>query len=153
MNTPTDRTVERTIKRLTKEIAELDELFYGTHRTSDRFLYASMLEHKRDDFVRGAVLQLHTSIEDILSELISSALLGIKPRQRLRRARALRTRRGHKAIELLAGGRALGFAHQVQLAASLGITAKPMEEKLLVLNTLRKQVHSPFVIEHSRPAQ
>jgi hypothetical protein len=35
-----------------------------------------MLERKRDDLVRCAVLQLHTAIEDVLSGQIAAVLLG-----------------------------------------------------------------------------
>ena len=60
------RSVEATITRLTREIAEIDKFFYRSNENEDRVLYAGMLERKRDDMVRSAVLQMHTAIEDLL---------------------------------------------------------------------------------------
>jgi len=64
------RSVEAKISRLTREIAKIDAFFYHTNKADDRALYAAMLERKRDDMVRSAVLQLHTAIEDILNSWI-----------------------------------------------------------------------------------
>ena len=48
--------VETKIRRLTREIAKIDDVFYNVNETKDRVLYAGMLERKRDDMVRSAVL-------------------------------------------------------------------------------------------------
>ncbi len=34
--------VEKRIKKLTREIEEIDEFFYGYHKDKDRFLYMGM---------------------------------------------------------------------------------------------------------------
>ena len=60
------RSVETLISRLNREISEIDKAIYLSDQT-DRVLMAGMLERKRDDIVRSAVLQLHTSIEDLLT--------------------------------------------------------------------------------------
>ena len=49
--------VEAAIRRLTREIEEIDSYFYMSQEASDRHAYAGMLERKRDDMVRSAVLQ------------------------------------------------------------------------------------------------
>ncbi len=131
------RAVDRAIRRLTREVSELDRLFYGAYEKSDHFLYAGMLEHKRDDFVRGAVLQMHTAIENILTETICDKLLGVRPRQRKRRTRVMRTIRGVAAQDLLDGPRSLGFAQKVKLAVALGLITTHLSEKLNELNKLR----------------
>jgi hypothetical protein len=59
--------VEIKIKRLTKEIEEIDAFFYKGNEEDDRSLYVGMLERKRDDIVRSAVLQMHTAIENLLN--------------------------------------------------------------------------------------
>jgi len=41
--------VEKRIRRLTREIEEIDHFFYGFHKESDHFLYMGMLEFKRDE--------------------------------------------------------------------------------------------------------
>jgi hypothetical protein len=68
--------VEARIRRLTRELDEIDDFFYSSDRNGDRMLYMSMLEYKRDDIVRSAVLQLHTSIEDLMTSMLFSWILG-----------------------------------------------------------------------------
>ena len=46
---------------------------------------STLLERKRDDIVRSAVLQLHTAIEDILNSWITCRVLGVRPEERSRR--------------------------------------------------------------------
>ena len=64
--------VEAAIRRLTSEIEEIDSFFYKHDEKGDRVRYVGMLERKRDDMIRSAVLQLHTSIEDLLNSYITS---------------------------------------------------------------------------------
>jgi hypothetical protein len=79
MNWGNPQSVEAAITRLTREIAEIDELFYMVNETKDRVLHAGMLERKRDDMVRSAILQMHTAIEDILNSQIICRILNVKP--------------------------------------------------------------------------
>jgi hypothetical protein len=130
-------TIEAAVNRLTRELVELNRIFYGAHERSSRFLYAGMLERKRDDFVRGAALQMHTAIEDILDDLIRDKLLGVKPRAQKRRARAMHTKRGVIAHDLLGGSRSLGFAQKVRLALALGLISTRLGKKLNELNKIR----------------
>lgn len=95
MNWKNPRAVENKIRRLTREIAKIDDVFYNLNETKDRELYAGMLERKRDDMVRSAVLQMHTAIENLLNSCIVCRALNVKPEDRTRRircktARALR---------------------------------------------------------------
>ena len=53
-----------------REIDQIDKMFYRVDENEDRYLFAGMLERKRDDIIRSAVLQIHTAIEDILNSLI-----------------------------------------------------------------------------------
>jgi hypothetical protein len=68
------RSVETKIKRLMREIGQIDEYFYQPDR-EDRVAYAGMLERKRDDVVRSAVLQMHTAIEDLITQSILCQVL------------------------------------------------------------------------------
>ena len=43
------RAVENRIKRLKREIAKIGDVFYDINETTDRVLYAGMLERRRDD--------------------------------------------------------------------------------------------------------
>lgn len=54
--------LRRKIIRLEREIASIDDMFYLFEKKGDPAQHASMLERKRDDIIRAAVLQLHTSI-------------------------------------------------------------------------------------------
>jgi hypothetical protein len=71
-----EQRIERRNRALSKEIIEIDTMFYETSEKDPAQRY-SMLERKRDDLVRGVVLQLHTSIEDLLNIWLKSHLLGV----------------------------------------------------------------------------
>jgi hypothetical protein len=70
------KTVEAAIKRLTREIEEIDNFVYKFNETRDRALYAHELERKRDNMVRSAVLEIHTGIESLLDSYIAMNVLG-----------------------------------------------------------------------------
>jgi hypothetical protein len=85
---------KRKIRRLQKEISQIDAIVYDV--PGDAAQRCSMLEHKRDDVVRGVILQLHTAIEDLLDVWLKSYLLGVPAEMRNKAARSRRmTRRGH----------------------------------------------------------
>jgi hypothetical protein len=86
------KVVEAAIKRLTREIQQIDDFFYKCNEKDDRLLYAGMLERKRDDMVRSAVLQMHTAIEDMLNSHITFTITGSNRRKAARghSARAVR---------------------------------------------------------------
>jgi hypothetical protein len=96
--------VEAAIKRFTREIAEIDEYFYNFKKNeADRHLHAGMLERKRDDIVRAAVVQMHTAIEDLLNQHIMFRILGITRRNKARSQSA-------RALEkMLTGGGSIGL--------------------------------------------
>jgi len=129
------RSVEEKIKRLLREITEIDEHFYHQSRTTDRDLYAGMLERKRDDVIRVAVLQMHTAIEDILDQQIMCRILGTTSenvrRTRSRAARALR--------RILMDADGIGFERKLNLAVALRIMTIRRSERLRVLNALRNK--------------
>jgi hypothetical protein len=77
MGRANERSVEAKIRRLLREITEIGKLFYHLDKAGDRDQYAAMLERKRDDIVRAAVLQLHTSIEDIVNKHLMRLILGV----------------------------------------------------------------------------
>jgi hypothetical protein len=136
VNWKDSRSVEKRIRRLTREIARIDEFFYATNQHSDRALYAGMLERKRDDMVRSAVLQLHTAIEDLLTSWITCRVLGIAPEERRRRARS---KAGQALRRMLSGGGSIGFDMKLNLAVALGLVNGATQEKLTELNRLRNK--------------
>lgn len=144
MNWRNPKSVESKIIRLTREIAAIDEFFYRSNENKDRSLYAGMLERKRDDMVRAAVLQMHTSIEDLLNSLIICHLLKIKPEDRKSR------QRGHAARALrkmLFGAGSLGFDMKLNFAVALGLLSVRTQEKLMVLNTLRNKCSHNWLLK------
>ena len=143
--------VELAIRRLTREIEEFDAYFYRSHETEDRVLYAGMLERKRDDIVRGAVIQIHTAIEELLDELIAYAITG----STLRR---VRSKSGRALRSILVGGASIGFDRKLALAVALRVITANTKDRLQILNTLRNKCSHNWVLKvptryGKRPAQ
>lgn len=145
--------VKAAIKRLAREIEEIDNLFYGFHENDDPVLYAGMLERKRDDVVRSLVLQMHTSIEDLLNSYITFEITGGT------RWRSPRSQSGRALRRMLAGpGSSLSFEMKLNFALALRIINSKTKERLVVLNTLRNKCSHNWVLKASvrfgkRPAQ
>src|SRR5262249_51378421 len=94
------------------KIGQIESFLYDLDAQDEQIGVAALLEHKRDDLVRAAVLQIHTAIEDLLTQIILYCTLGItkeeyKNRLRSDKARALR--------RMLYGGGSLWFRCEAQL--------------------------------------
>ncbi len=131
------------IKRLAKEIKEIDATFYGVSDKFDPVLVAGVFERKRDDIVRSIVLQLHTSVEDLLNLLILYAVLDVteeKYRWRLRskKAKALR--------KMLYGAGSIGFDMKLSFAVGLGLLTTGLQEKLMEMNTMRNKCSHNWIL-------
>jgi hypothetical protein len=145
--------VEAAIKRLSKEIDEIDSFVYKSNENEDRVLYAGMLERKRDDMVRSAVLQMHTAIEDLLNSYISTRITG-----RPRRKRYWRSDSGRALRRMLVGGSSLGFEMKLNLALALRFISSKTRDRLIILNTLRNRCSHNWILKApvrygKRPAQ
>ena len=138
------RSVEAKITRLTREIAEIDKFFYKTNEVEDRSLYAGMLERKRDDVVRSVVLQMHTSIEDIINSLIICRVLNAKL---VDRKRKMRSKSGRALSKMLFDARSIGFDMKLNFAVALGLLNANTHDKLLVLNTLRNKCSHNWLLK------
>lgn len=146
------KTVEAAIKRLTREIEQIDSFFYRANETDDRAAYAGMLERKRDDMVRSTVLQTHTAIEDLLNSYIAMNVLGND------RRRLSQTHSGQALQKMLFGGGSLGFEMKLNLARALGLINTKTKDRLAVLNTLRNKCSHNWLLKGpvrrgKRPAQ
>jgi hypothetical protein len=111
-----------------------------------------MLERKRDDIVRAAVLQLHTGIEDLLDQHITFAIVG-RTRRRPARSQAARSLRS-----LLVGAGSIGFDRKLTLALALRVITRATRDRLQVLNTLRNKCSHNWLLNvptryGRRPAQ
>jgi len=147
------RRVEAAIKRLSREIEQIDELFYPED-AEERHLYAGMLERKRDDLVRGFVIQIHTAIEDILDQLITFAVTGSTRSHR----RRLRSQSAKALRGLLTGGESIGFHRKLSLALALRIITRNTKDRLHVLNNVRNKCSHNWILKTpvrygKRPAQ
>jgi hypothetical protein len=129
------RSVEAKITRLTREIAQIDDFFYKFNENEDRLLYVGMLERKRDDMVRCAVLQMHTAIEDLLNSHIICRVLNVKPEERTR----IRNKSAQALQTMLIGPRSLGFEMKLNFALVLGLLTPKTKDRLAELNTLRNK--------------
>jgi hypothetical protein len=138
------RSIETKIARLTREIAQIDRHFYQGNENKDRLLYAGMLERKRDDMVRSAVLQLHTAIEDVLNSTIICCVLDAKPQTRKRK---IGTVAGKALRKTLFGAGSIGFDMKLNLAVALRILDTPTKTKLMELNTLRNKCSHNWLLK------
>jgi hypothetical protein len=128
--------VRKKIGRLEREIRSIDEMFYFTEKDGDPLQHAQMLERKRDDMIRAAVLQLHTSIEDILNPHIMCRMLEVPAHGRMK---LMRARRGEALRKLLKTAGGLGFEQKLELAVALKIVSDKRRKRLAILNTLRNR--------------
>jgi len=119
--------VERANKRLTREIAEIDEVLYAPG-DDNLVLRAGMLERKRDDAVRSAVLQMHTSIEDLLTSLILYCALDITNKKLKHR---LSSEKGKAFHRMLYDRESLGFDMKLNFAVGLGLISPSVRKKLM----------------------
>jgi hypothetical protein len=138
------RSVEAKISRLTRDFAKIDQFFYRTNESNDRTLYAGMLERKRDDMVRSAVLQLHTAIEDVLNSRIICCVLNVKPEDR---SRKMRSTAAPSLRKMLFGAGSLGFDMKLNFAVALGLLNTPTKDKLAALNTLRNKCSHNWLLK------
>jgi hypothetical protein len=138
------RSTEAKISRLTREIAQIDEFFYKSDENEDRLQYASMLERKRDDMVRSAVLQMHTAIEDLLNSLIVCSVLNAKPE---RRKSKMCSGRGKGLRRMLFGAGSLGFDMKLNLAIGERLMTLRTKERLMELNTLRNKCSHNWLLK------
>lgn len=132
------KSVEAAIKRLTREIEEIDSFFYKVNEDDDRVLYAGMLERKRDDVVRSVVLQMHTTIEDLLTSYITFHVTGRSDRRPSRSQSA-------RALRRMLGG--LGFEMKLNFAVALGLIKSRTKERLVILNNLRNKCSHNWLLK------
>lgn len=138
------KSLETKIRRLTREIRNIDDFFYGTNKDTSRTLYAGMLERKRDDMVRSAVLQLHTAIEDVLTSWITCRVLGIKIEEKEKRAR---TKSAQALRRMLSGSGSIGFDMKLNFAVALRLINGPTQKKLEELNQLRNKCSHNWLLK------
>jgi hypothetical protein len=138
------RYIERRIAQLQREIGEIDQAFYDVPEKNRRDLLAGMLERKRDDIVRSAVLQIHTAIEDLLTLHLACALLKTTIQKRGMKFRTVPGKAVHK---ILFDRDSLGFDMKLELAVALFVISAPQRELLRELNTLRNRCSHNWLLK------
>jgi hypothetical protein len=114
-----------------------------------------MLERRRDDIVRSVVLQLHTSIEDLLTSLILYCALGITDKKLKHR---LSSERGKAFRRMLYDRESLGFDMKLNFAVGLRLISPAGRKQLIELNTMRNRCSHNWILNRAvrrgkRPAQ
>jgi hypothetical protein len=69
---------QRKLTKITTDIARIEQAFFGSEE-SDLDQRYHELKRKREHLLRSIVLELHLSIEDIITGAIGNALLRGKP--------------------------------------------------------------------------
>jgi uncharacterized protein with von Willebrand factor type A (vWA) domain len=136
--------LKRKVSRLKREIAQIDESFYELDKGGDLAQHASMLERKRDDVIRGAVLQLHTSIEELITSMIMCLILGVPTDKR---SKVMSRPRGKAVRKLMMSAEGLGFDQKLDLAVALRMVSDKRRKRLAILNTLRNKCGHHWVLK------
>ncbi|MGC2775964.1 MAG: hypothetical protein WA418_10065 [Bradyrhizobium sp.] len=147
--------LKRKVSRLKREIAEINAAFYELSKDGDLLQHASMLERQRDDVIRGAVLQLHTSIENLLDKMIMCHLVGVHANKL---SRTMGSTRGKALRKLMMSAGGLGFDQKLDLAVVLKIVSDSRRKRLAILNTLRNKCGHHWLLKEivrkgKRPGQ
>jgi hypothetical protein len=120
---------KRLIANLTADIARIEKQFFlDEDEDLDQRYFA--LKRKREHLLRSIILELHLSIEDIITGAIGDALLQGRP---------IRSRIGQTIRDLLQDEHPLGFRHKLMLARSLNLISQGEFTDLTDLNTIRNR--------------
>jgi hypothetical protein len=146
--------LKRKVSVLKREIAQINSAFYELE-SNDLEQQASMLERQRDDVIRGAVLQLHTSIENLIDKMIMCHLVGVSADKL---GRMMGSNRGKSLRKLMMSAGGLGFDQKLDLATALKIVSDKRRKRLSVLNTLRNKCGHHWLLKElvrkgKRPGQ
>jgi hypothetical protein len=141
----TPKRLEQAIKRLNREIDEIEAAIYAPS-DKEPVRVAALLERKRDDIVRSAVLQLHTKIEDLLTSLMLYCALGITDKKLKHR---LSSERGKAFRRMLYDRESLGFDTKLNFAVGLGLISPTGRKQLMELNTMRNKCSHNWILNRA----
>jgi hypothetical protein len=102
------------ISKISADIARIEKSFFETD-VSDLTQRYFMLRHKREHLLRSVVLELHLSIENIITGALGNALL---------KGRPIRSPSGHALRDLLEDEHSIGFRHKLLLARSMDLITR-----------------------------
>ena len=140
---------EQKIRRLEKEIHQIDEAFYVASDSDNDEAYYYSLEVKRENSVRAIVLQLHLAIEDVLKSSIVDHLLYLIGRHKgcgIRRP-GLRATRASLADIV----EELNFPNRLKFSRAIGVLEETLYNQLIVLNQLRNKCSHEWLLDTRIP--
>jgi len=117
------------ISKISADIARIEKSFFRSDDPDLRQRYYE-LQRKREHLLRSIILELHLSIENIITGAIGNELL---------QGRLIRSPAGHAIRDLLEDDHALGFRHKLLLARSLNLITRAEFTDLAELNTVRNR--------------
>lgn len=137
--------LERKIKKLSDEIAEIESTIY-TDAEGDAYNQHFLLQQKRNHAIRGVVLELQLAIEDLLNVWIESFFLRCKPTVRNRVARR-KPKLARVLDQLLEGSGALSFERKLDLAEGTGLIRRREHGKLRELYRVRNKCSHHWLLD------
>jgi len=120
---------KRKLTKITADISRIEKSFFLLDDPDLDQRYFE-LKRKREHMLRSIVLDLHLSIEDIITGAIGNALL---------RGRPIRSPVGQTIRDLLQDDRPLGFRHKLMLARILNLVTRNEFADLTELNAIRNK--------------
>lgn len=126
------------ITKLEKEVEELESAIYDAKNEKDLDTKYFLLQQRRDLAIRGAVLDIHLAIEDILSVAIKNYLLANNP-QIQKKPAYTNSKHKHDIEDFLNGSRAISFNDKLSLLKSAGLIRANVCNELAKLNTIRNK--------------
>jgi hypothetical protein len=129
--------LRREIKRIRADIARIDGSFFNSKNNNpEQMLFE--LRMKRGQLLRSIILELHLSIENILSAAIGQKLLA---------GRLIASPAGHALRDLLEDERSIGFHQKLTLARALDLVTTSQFKDLLELNSVRNRCSHNWLLD------
>ena len=131
---------KRQIEKMRADIARIEKSFYSAEHGDQDQIYFE-LQRIREQLLRSIILEVHLSLESVLTRAIGNALL---------RGRLIRSPIGHMLRDLLEDQNPLGFRHKLMLARSLNLVTPREFADLAELNTIRNKCSHTWLLNRVR---
>src|ERR1700722_5941090 len=92
--------VSNMIRKTSKEIKALEDFFFGAHDGPDSENQLFLMKLKRDNLIRGIIIELHLSIEDLIDDILKYAIYKVNYRDK-KKFKAKRLKSQESASHLL----------------------------------------------------
>lgn len=138
------KVLQKRIAHVEKEIQAIETFFYGGDEKDLENRYF-LLKLKRDQVIRGIVLELHLSIDSIIDSLITCYLLRNNPKSSGIYDRS-RSDLRNSIEDLVSGDHSVNFKNKIVLLRSAGIIRKSQFDDLATLNKIRNKCAHNWMI-------